>query len=187
MRKLKLQIQMSIDGFIAGPNGEMDWMTWDWDERLKNYVADLTDPVDTIILGRKLAQGFIPHWTAQMEDPETAEEGAAKFVETDKVVFTQTLVDSEWANTRLAKGDLANEIASIKNQDGQDIIAYGGGTFVSSLIEEGLIDEYHLFVNPALLGDGMSIFKKVNYERNLFLVKSIAFDCGIVLLHYKPE
>ncbi|MGP1685133.1 MAG: dihydrofolate reductase family protein, partial [Giesbergeria sp.] len=60
MRKLKLQVQISIDGFIAGPKGEMDWMVWDWDDALKQYVSDITEPVDTILLGRTLAQGFIP-------------------------------------------------------------------------------------------------------------------------------
>ena len=67
MRKLKLQVQMSIDGYIAGPKGEMDWMVWDWDDELKQYVKAITDPVNCIVLGRKLAQGFIPHWAAHPE------------------------------------------------------------------------------------------------------------------------
>ncbi len=186
MRKLKLQVQMSVDGFIAGPNGEMDWMIWEWDEALKKYVTDLTEPVDTIILGRKLAQGFIPTWLSRLENPETADDGARKMVETHKLVFTRTLSESEWENTELIEGDLVGEITSLKNQNGNDIIAYGGGSFVSSLINERLIDEYHLFVNPAVLGSGMSIFGGVDYMRNLKLVKSISFDCGIVLLHYEP-
>mgnify|MGYP002633797651 CR=1 FL=1 len=62
MRKLKLQIQLSIDGYIAGPNGEMDWMIWNWDDELKNFVTEITESTDTIVLGRKLAQGFIPNW-----------------------------------------------------------------------------------------------------------------------------
>ena len=73
MRKVKLQMQVSIDGFVAGPNGEMDWMVWDWDDALKDYVTRLTEPVDTIVLGRVLAQGFIPYWAA---DPQR--EGAEK-------------------------------------------------------------------------------------------------------------
>lgn len=186
MRKLKLQVQISVDGFVAGPYGEMDWLVWDWDEALKQYVSALTEPVDTIILGRKLAEGFIPHWTAQLDDPETADDSARKFVETPKVVFTHTLHDSQWANTRLAKGDLVEEITRIKNQDGGDIFAYGGGSFVTSLIGEGLIDEYHLFVNPVLLGDGMTIFTEARYKQDLVLMQSIPFACGIVLLHYEP-
>ncbi len=70
MRKLKLQVQTSVNGIIAGPKGEMDWMVWDWDDRLKDYVSALTEPVDCILLGRKLAEGFVPAWEGRLEDPE---------------------------------------------------------------------------------------------------------------------
>ena len=161
MRKLKLQVQISIDGYIAGPNGEMDWMVWDWDEELKNYVKEITEPVDCIVLGRKLAQGFIPYWASNPE-----QEGADKLNSTQKVVFTKTLENRTRRfrvdNTILAKGDLVDEITNLKNQDGKDIIVYGGATFVSALIKEGLIDEYHLFINPTAIGNGMAIFKELD-------------------------
>ncbi|KAA3439219.1 dihydrofolate reductase family protein [Rufibacter hautae] len=187
MRKLKLQVQMTVDGFIAGPNGEMDWMVWNWDESLNSYVHALTKPVDTIVLGRKLAEGFIPTWTSTLENPETADEFARKMVETPKVVFTKTLDKSEWAATELATGDLVEEITKIKAQEGRDIIAYGGGTFVSSLIKAGLIDEFHLFVNPVALGQGMPIFKDLEQRQNLTLVKTQQFECGITVLNYVPR
>jgi dihydrofolate reductase len=94
MRILKLQVQTSVDGYISGPNGEMDWLNQNWDAALKNYVAEITTPVDCIVLGRKLAQGFIPHWASH---PEL--ESAAKFNTTQKVVFTKTLNRSEWPDT----------------------------------------------------------------------------------------
>lgn len=187
MRKLKLQVQMSVDGYIAGPNGEMDWMVWDWDDELKQYVEKITEPVDCIVLGRKLAQGFIPHWAA---NPEL--EGASKINSSKKVVFTKTLDKSDptvmsWENTDLAKGDLADEIMKLKKQDGKDIIAYGGATFVSALIKLGLIDEYHLFINPTAIGSGMTIFKELKTYLNLTLVKSKSFQCGITVLHYERK
>ena len=187
MRKLKLQIQMSIDGYIAGPNGEMDWMVWNWDEALKQYVKDITEPVDCIVLGRKLAEGFIPYWAS---NPEL--EGADKMNNTDKVVFTQTLNNSDpiitgWNNTVLAKGDLVEEINMLKSQTGKDIIAYGGANFVSALIKQGLVDEFHLFINPTILGDGMAIFKALESKQNLALVKSTSFKCGIVILNYESK
>lgn len=185
MRKLKLQVQMSVDGFIAGLNGEMDWMVWNWDEALLKYVTDLTSPVDTIILGRKLAQGFIPHWAAAAK--ENGQDFELKMNDTPKIVFTKTLKNSEWENTILAKGNLADEIAAIKNQDGNDIIVYGGGNFVSALISENLIDEYHLFINPTALGDGMPIFKSLSQKQSLSLKHSQAFDCGIVVICYVPK
>ena len=132
MRKLKLQMQVSIDNFISGPNGEMDWMAFDWDSELLQYVANLTDPVDCIVLGRKLAQGFIPHWAAIPEGEDAA--GIHKINSTPKVVFTKTLAQTEWENTVLATGDIVEEITHLKNQEGGDIIAYGGGTFLGSFI-----------------------------------------------------
>ena len=188
MRKLKLQVQMSVDGYIAGPNGEMDFMEWNWDDALKQYVGDLTEPVDCIVLGRKLAEGFIPYWAsvaANSEDPQFT--AGKKFTETHKVVFTKTLDQSQWDNTVLAKDDLASEINQLKNQDGKDIIAYGGATFVSALVKEGLIDEYHLFINPTAIGNGLTIFKELESKLKLALVKSTSFDCGIVVLHYEPK
>ena len=185
MRKLKLQVQISVDGFIAGPNGEMDWLTFNWDEGLMKYVGDITDPVDTIILGRKLAEGFIPTWASRPKD----EPGAEKMVSTPKVVFTRTLATSGWDNTTLAAGDLTEEINNLKSQDGGDIIAYGGANFTSNLITAGLIDELHLFVNPVILGKGLPIFQEIDGKQNLELKNSQAFPCGIVVLCYatKPE
>jgi dihydrofolate reductase len=186
MRKLKLQVQISVDGFVAGPNGEMDWITFDWDEEINQYVQAITDPVGCIVLGRKLAEGFIPHWASVAADRDHPEFAAGqKFSETPKVVFTRTLDRSPWANTVLAKGDLVDEIARLKDQAGGDIIAYGGASFVSALIQHGLIDEYHLFVNPVALGEGMPIFKALNGSRPLVLETSKSFPCGIVLVRYR--
>jgi dihydrofolate reductase len=186
MRKLKLQVQMSVDGFISGPNGEMDWLTFDWDDDLKECVTEITTPIDCIVLGRKLAQGFIPHWAAVAANPDHPEFAAGRiFAATHKVVFTKTLGQSEWANTALAKGDLVDEISRLKNQDGKDIIAYGGATFVSALIKHGLIDELNLFVNPVALGAGMPIFGDLESRQKFVLETSKAFSCGIVLLRYR--
>ena len=184
MRKLKLQIQLSIDGFISGPNGEMDWMVWNWDEKLQKFVNELTNPVDTIILGRKLAQGFIPHWSDTYEKSDKENKFAEKMVETDKIVFTKTLDKSEWKSTELAKGELKSEIEKIKKANGNDIIAYGGGQFVSSLIKENLIDEFYFFINPSILGSGMPIFEKVGYKKDLNLISAKCYDCGITVLKY---
>lgn len=186
MRKLKLQMQLSLDGFVAGPNGEMDWMVWNWDEPLNKYVGDITESVDCIVLGRVLAQGFIDYWANAAANPETVP-GAQKLNDTPKVVFTKTLESNEWSNTTLAKGDLVEEITALKNQSGNDIIAYGGGNFVSDLIKHNLIDEYHLFINPTILGNGMPIFKSLEDKLNLQLIESRGFECGIVVLCYKPK
>lgn len=176
---------MSVDGFIAGPNGEMDWMIWEWDDRLKAYVLELTRPADTIVLGRKLAEGFIPSWTSMLENPETADEFARKMVDTPKIAFSKTMKSSEWKNTEIASGNLTEEITKLKKLQGNDIIAYGGGQFVSSLIKARLIDEFHLFVNPVALGSGMRIFGDLTNKQIVQLIGSKAFDCGITVLNYR--
>ena len=188
MRKLKLQVQISIDGFIAGPNGEMDWLEWNWDDALKQYVTDLTGTIDCIILGRKLAEGFIPYWAsvaANADDPQNA--AGRIFTDTPKVVFTQTLQESAWANTSIASGNLTDEIIALKNQEGKDIIAYGGAGFVSSLIQHGLVDEFHLFINPTAIGKGLPIFAELSSRQSLALINSTQFNCGIVVQHYQPK
>jgi dihydrofolate reductase len=186
VRKLKLQAQMSLDGFVAGPSGEMDWMTWNWDDALKNYVSELTQPVDTILLGRKMAAGFIESWSQVASDPNHPEHTSGKkFIEIHKVVFSNTLTASEWENTSVATGDLLDEIADLKAQNGQDMIVYGGASFVSALVGNNLIDEYHLFINPVVLGSGMAIFNEVTHNQVLTLVNAISFECGIALLHYQ--
>ncbi len=185
MRKLKLQVQMTVDGYIAGPNGEMDFFEWNWDDDLKQYVDSITEPVDCIILGRKLAEGFIPHWARVAANPEDPDYPAGKkFTDTQKVVFSKTLDRPAWDNTVLASGDLVAEITKLKGQAGKDIIAYGGGAFVSALIKAGLIDEYHLFINPVVIGTGLPIFSALDRVQKLRLVKSRAFECGIVLMNY---
>jgi len=188
LRKLKLQVQMSVDGYIAGPNGEMDWLVWNWDDKLKEYVNELTESVDSILLGRKMAEGFISHWSDVMTKPDHPDYVfAKKMIEIPKVVFTKTLNKSEWVNTDIATGDLTDEINKLKRQNGKDIIVYGGASFDSSLIKAGLIDEFYLFVNPAAIGNGMTIFKDLNEMLKFTLAKSIPFDCGVVLLHYKAK
>jgi len=186
MRKLRLQVQISVDGCIAGPNNEMDWLVWD-DNYIK-YLNEITESVDTIILGRKMVDGFIPYWTEVMNKPDDPWNAfAKKMVEIPKVVFTKTLNKSEWINTDIATGDLKDEITKLKNLDGGDIIVYGGASFDSSLIKEKLIDEFYLFVNPIVIGNGKIIFKDLNEIQKLTLIESKVFDCGLVLLHYKVK
>jgi dihydrofolate reductase len=179
MRKLKLQMQTTVDGFVAGPNGEMDWVSFNWGPDINSYVAAITEPVDCIILGRKLAEGFIPHWASHPD-----ELGATKINSTPKVVFTKTMEHCDWSNTVLAKGDLTEKINRLKNQEGGDIIAYGGGGFVSSLIKNRLIDEFNLFINPAAIGRGMTIFADLSSKQDLKLEHAQAFEGGIVALRY---
>ena len=184
MAKLKLQVQVTLDGFIGGPNGEMDWMTWEWDDALKEYTGKLTDPVQLILLGRKMSEGFIPHWqNASEADPDDLI--ARKFTDTRKVIFSKRLKQIEGKNVTVS--DNIDEIATLVAETNGDTIVYGGATFVSSLIKANLIDEYYLFVNPVAIGQGLPIFQKVEDKLHFALVESIGFECGITVLHYKKQ
>jgi dihydrofolate reductase len=188
LRKLKLHVQMSIDDCIAGPNGEMDWMVGLSDDKLIKYENELMESFDTILLGRKMTDLFISYWSDVISKPDDPwYEFAKKMIEIPKVVFTKTLNKSKWINTDLATGDLTDEIIKLKSRDGRAMVVYGGASFDSSLIKLGLIDEFLLFINPVAIGNGMTIFRDLNEIQKFNMVKSIAFDCGIVLLHYEAR
>jgi dihydrofolate reductase len=177
---------MSIDGCIAGPNAEMEWMVGLQDDKLNKYVNELTESIDTILLGRKMTDVFISYWSDAINKPDDPWYALAKkMIEIPKVVFTKTLNKSKWINTDIATGDLTDEIMKLKSRDGKDMVVYGGASFDSSLIKLGLIDEFLLFINPVAIGNGMTIFKDLNEIQKFNMVKSIAFDSGEVLLHYE--
>ena len=186
MRKLKLQMQMSIDGYVAGPNGEMNFMTWNPDDKLLAFMNSLLDSSDTLLLGRKMTDGFLKYWeNAATNNPDTP--FAKKIVDIPKVVFTKTLDKSTWNNTSLAKGNLAEEIANLKKQNGKDILVFGGAGFVSSLIKEGLIDEYYLIVNPTAIGNGMAIFNSLDRMQKFSPIESKLYSGGKTVLSYKSK
>lgn len=187
-------MQVSLDGFVCGEQGEMEWMTWDWDDELKKYVEELTAPCDLLLLGHNLATGFIPHWQGLADDPATSEDFVVKMASISKIVFSHSSVSlaeqaSEllWRNTSFGGLNLVREITDLKNQEGGDIICYGGADFVASLTRANLIDEYHLFVNPAVIGKGKVIFNKLEKPLPLQVQKVHKFDCGVVVMHYRKS
>lgn len=185
MSRFKLQVQTTVDGYMAGPNGEMDWMQFPWTDDLSAYIKELMRPVDRIVLGRKLAEGFIPAWES---GPEGETKEAIDWMnDTPKVVISNTLTESPWRNAEVAGGDLAETVNRLKARQGGDLIAYGGGTLVSNLIAAGLLDELHLFVNPTAIGAGLPVFPNVGAHQRLRLVTARPFDCGVTVLHYEPK
>jgi dihydrofolate reductase len=186
MRKLKLQMQITVDGFVAGPDGQLSWMTREaGDERLIKFITHLTDTSDTILLGRKMTGGFVQYWEAIVSKPNSPEyEFARKMVDTPKVVFSKTLTEVPGKNIRVENGDLREAVTRLKGQTGKDIVVYGGATFVSSLIQAGLIDELNFFVNPVAIGRGMQVFKG---ETPFSLITSTAYQSGIVVNSYRAR
>jgi dihydrofolate reductase len=195
MRKLKLQMQVSLDLFIAGTETGMSWMSWPytgpwtWDEELRNYFTEVTASNDTILLGWEMAEGgYIDHWAniaGQKDNPQSI--FAANIVADHKYVFSRKKRQSRWENTTTTTEDLATEVQRLKQLPGKDLIAYGGAAFANALVRTGLIDEYHFIVNPAILGKGVSIFTKMDDILLLSPVSARVYPCGITVLIYRPR
>lgn len=186
MRKLKLQMQMTIDGFVAGPNGEQDWV-WQAgpDEAGFRKIIELADSCDTILLGRKMTREFIDYWENVVDNrPDDPLQPLAQLmVNFRKVVFSRTQTAITGKNLEVQNGDLATSVQALKKEPGKDIMVYGGANFVSSLIDQNLIDEYFIIRSPVAIGRGLSIF---NERKNLTLESSITFKNGKVLNKYLP-
>jgi dihydrofolate reductase len=192
MRKLKLQIQMTIDGFVAGPNGEGDWVfisgTKDPEglQQMIGFGVELAASCDTFLLGRKLAAStFCTYWENVADNqPDNPWHPLAQLITNHrKIAFSRSETTLPGRNLEVENGDLATAVQALKDQPGKDILVYGGADFVSSLISLNLIDEYYIIVNPVAIGAGLSIFKE---RKVLELESSIAFKHGKILNKYLP-
>jgi dihydrofolate reductase len=179
-------MNITIDGFVGGPDGQLDWMLPEVDERHINYLNSLTNNVDTILLGRKMATESIPHWSKVASSGKRSEETeyAKFFTATSKIIFSRTLTNFEAKNTSVEDSDLKDTIEQLKKKSGNEMIVYGGAKFVASLIELQLIDELNLFVHPVTLGKGLPIFRG-NSKFNL--MESRSYSNGILLNKYEPS
>jgi dihydrofolate reductase len=190
MRKVILAMNITIDGFISGPNGELDWVTMD--EEIDNSVLpDLLSTTDTALIGRVLYQGFANYWpSAETKNPSLSE-GEIEFAHwidnAPKIVFSKTLEKVEWKNSKLVKENIVEEVEKLKQQPGKDAVLFGGVNIAQTFISLGLIDEYRLLVSPVVLGSGKPLFKDIKNRLNLKLLKSKTFKSGAVALHYQSE
>jgi dihydrofolate reductase len=187
MRKLKLQMQITLDGFVAGPNGENDWvfLPGKQDPAAFQFIIDMADTCDTILLGRKMTREFIDHWEDVVDNQpdSTWRPLAQRMVNHRKIAFSRTETSMSGRNIEVENGDLVTAVQALKNQPGKDILVYGGAGFVSSLVSFNLIDEYYFIVNPVAIGAGLSIFKE---RKILSLESSTAYLSGKVLNKYLP-
>ncbi len=176
-------MQISVDGFLAEPNGEEDWKVRDSDAKLWQVIDKLPDSCDTLLIGRKMAKKFIPHFESfDTSNPKYA--FAKKMTSIPKVILSNTLKEPFGQNIKLANGTLADEIAELKNQKGKDILVYGGAGFVTSLIAGGHIDEFYFFINPVIINKGMRIFDLLNKHQKLSLISATPYACGVTVIHY---
>jgi len=186
MRKIVVSNWVSTDGFFAGPNGEIDWIVQD--PGVNQATHELMKP-DTLLAGRVSYQEFESFWPNVAKDPNSPKEMrkiADEMNEMTKIVFSRTLKEVTWENSKLINGNLIEEVQKLKKGKGADMVIFGSGTIVQQLANEGLIDEYLLAVSPVVLGTGKLLFKDVK-KHGLELLETRNFDSGNVLLRYQTK
>jgi dihydrofolate reductase len=185
MRKVSLWMQMSLDGYTEGPNGEFDWPVVN--EELHAYFVDELRAMGAFLYGRKVYEGMVAFWpTADMNPSSTPlqAEYARLWKPMAKIVFSKTLDDVEW-NTTVVSENIADEVARMKQQPGKDLVLFGGADIASTFMRLGLIDEYRLVVHPVAQGGGTPLFPATDERVKLTLVEARTFDAAVVHLRYQ--
>ncbi len=184
MRKVILSMMVSLDGFIEGPNRELDWTIVD--KEIDTYADDLLSTADAILLGRRTYQLFVGFWPTATTEEEII---ADKMNEIPKFVFSRTLDKAPWGklnNARLVQENIAEEISNMKKQPGKNMVIFGGANLAQTFMQHDLIDEYRLLVQPIVLGSGTPLFKSGSDHIHLKLLKTQKFNSGVVGLYYQP-
>lgn len=186
MRKLIFFMHSSLDGYVAGTNGEMNWIKHD--EALFDFVGTMTEKADTALYGKNTFQMMEGYWPTAADQPNASKhdkEHAAWYKAVHKIVLSTSLNESQFKNTKVISKNIAEEITAIKEAPGKNILIFGSPAASHSLLDLGLIDEFWIFMNPILLGKGMPLFKNIHTQINLRLVESKTFACGVIALHYE--
>ena len=180
MRRVVLQMGVTLDGYVAGPGGEGDWGLPPEHPDVRAWKVASLDRVGTHIMGRVTYEQMAAHW------PNATGDYADFMNQLPKVVFSATLPATGWAGTRIARGDLAAEIAALKGESGGEIMVHGGAAFVQALSRLGLIDEYRLVILPVALGNGLPLFKDLPKPLRLDLAEARSFPDGTLINVYQP-
>jgi len=176
----------SLDGFVAGPNGEMNWIKVD--EEMFDFVATMTDQADAALYGRVTYEMMQSYWPTAGDDPNASKHDKVHstwYNNVSKVVLSKTLQETGLHNTKVISDQLPDNINELKQQHGKNILIFGSPGASQSLLNEGLIDEFWLFVNPIILGQGMPLFKNITGATKLKLAESKTFASGVIALHYE--
>ena len=185
MRKLVWFMHVSLDGFVAGPKGEMDWIRVD--EEIFDYAGSNTDQADTALYGRVTWQMMDGYWPTAGSKPGASKHDVQHsrwYNKVEKVVLSKTMAGTERPGTKFVGRDVAGEIAALKRSAGRDILMFGSPGAAHALMAENLIDDYWLFINPVILGQGIPLFKGIKERTPLTLVASKVFSSGVACLHY---
>jgi dihydrofolate reductase len=186
MRNIVSFTHASLDGYVAGPQGEMDWITYT--DEVAEDARRLCDGCGGALYGRTTYEMMAGYWPTVLSeaDPDPRALQHAKWVqEIPKVVFSTTMDRADWNNTTLVKQNLTEQVMKLKQQAGDELLIFGSPRLTHSLAKLGLIDQYHINLNPIALGKGMPLFDPHNEAAKLNLLKSHRFDCGVISLRYE--
>jgi dihydrofolate reductase len=189
MRKLIVTMWQSLDGFIAGPNNEMDWITSRYDAQMGDYENKLIEEADTLLLGRVTYESFAGAWPKVPENPEVSDQERAyarRLNAMQKVVFSHTLTSAEWQNTLLVHEDLGGTVRALKQESGKEILIYGSASIVRQLTDLRLIDEYQLMIYPVALGKGKPLFAGLEQRADFKLCRTLVHGSGVIEFTYEP-
>jgi dihydrofolate reductase len=188
VRKLIVSMNVTLDGFMSGPDCELDWHFKYWNSEMEDELCTELAKADTIILGRITYNAMAKYWPLKLADPLCWGEGFAfanMMNNYKKIVFSRNYFLPEWNNSKLIKGNLKDEIRILKEMPGKNIIVYGSGKLVSTLIKANLPDEYQLWLHPVVLIKGKPLFKNPQGRFDLKLIGGKSFSSGVMLLHYQ--
>ena len=188
MRKIISFMHISLDGFVAGPNGELDWV--EVDEEIFNYVGKRISQGDTALYGRVTFEMMESYWPTAADKPTATRhdiEHSKWYRNVHKVVLSKTMKDEGLTNTTIISDNLSDRINEIKKQPGEDILLFGSPTATHSLIQLNLIDGYWLFVNPIILGKGIPLFVDIKNKTELKLLTTRQFTSGVTELSYTVD
>ncbi len=178
MRRLIVSNLMSLDGFFEGPNKNIDWFMVD--DEFFGYAKEMLRAADTLLFGRATYEHMAAYWPTAPSD-----EIADKMNSLPKLVASRTLQSVSWNNSRLITGDVPEEIARLKQTPGKDIVLLGSSILASSLLQDGLIDEYRVILAPLLVGQGSPLFKDISKAMKFKLGKTLLLKSGVIVLYYE--
>jgi dihydrofolate reductase len=180
MRQVTLQMGMSLDGYVAS-DAEHPGVAVPEDAELVSWKLDRVARAGAHLMGRTTYLEMAGYW------PHSTHQYAAPMNDIPKIVFSRTLREGSWPTTRIARGDLAAEIAAIKAEPGADVMVHGGASFAAALAAHGLIDEYCLVIQPMAVGRGQALFASLPAAMRLELIEARSFECGVVVHVYRPR
>jgi dihydrofolate reductase len=191
MRNVVLWIGMSFDGFTSGPDERLDWLVPHViTPQAEMVFSRLRERCDTVLVGRVNYEGFFGYWPKVKDDPKASPTDVAISRWLDdipKVVFSRTLREVKWKNSRLAREEATDEVAALKREAGKDIIIQNSTRLTRSLLAAGLVDELHIMVVPVVLGSGRALFSGLPGQIDLALVEQTRFDNGTFAVRYQVK